>query len=204
MVAEQERVRRRLPSMSPPQRTSAGSRRADAASRRLASPRTQAFFMMRGGNAAELRGCVAAAGGVPERPLANNASLRRADAAMFESPEARGQAPMHDGAAAEEEDPDVAFARALMARAATRALSLAACSPRPRPRDAGGGGARLERAHACDGGPASSGRCARAMPQQAVQQALTRSALPPQTLPSWRAWAWTRRMRSRAPSTSTA
>ena len=42
---------------------------------------------------------------------------------MFESPEARGQAqPAHDGAA-EEEDPDVAFARALMARCKACALS---------------------------------------------------------------------------------
>ena len=67
-----------------PQRVSLSSRlaaqRADAASRCGASPRRQAFYLMRGGNGAELRepGCVAvAAGSLPEPQLKRPRSQRR-------------------------------------------------------------------------------------------------------------------------------
>ena len=76
--------------------------------------------MMRGGSAAELRGCVPGCRRRAGKAYANKASLRRADAALYESPEARGQAQAAHGGAAEEEDPDVALARALMARARRR------------------------------------------------------------------------------------
>ena len=76
--------------------------------------------MMRGGSAAELRGCVPGFRRRAGKAFADKASLRRADAALYESPEARGQAQAAHGGAAEEEDPDVALARALMARARRR------------------------------------------------------------------------------------
>jgi hypothetical protein len=71
LVAEQERVRapalRTLNSASneSPFRLGSLRSRADAASRCGASPRRQAFYLMRGGNGAELRepGCGAAAAG---------------------------------------------------------------------------------------------------------------------------------------------
>ena len=184
----------------------AASRRADAALRYARRVDAQAFYLMRGGNAAELRGpgCAAAAAGTSCRNPLLKPSPRRADAAAFESPETRIQAQPANAGPEEEEDPDVAFARALQARAQRGPSSHAPCSPRLRPRRAGGGGARMEHAHAGDGGPARARRC---VPRQLLRAAsawrfakLTHSA---QRRLTWRPWASRRRTRRRTPSTST-